>query len=362
MKLKIPPYKRPIYLMFFSVLCLLIYSSSIGIAVGQKKPKTLKLDVDMDDKILCQQSVPQYTRQQAQSQSQQVQSQGIQFCDLFTLYDANKDGNEIGKRIALNARNDMIDLVVGQVDTYFKQRKDGRRTRIRFYQSVLDFLRIGGELAVTIMNGERAKTIVGASLAALNTGSTRFDENFQIIQTQVLINKMLTRRAEILTEIIRSKDKPVRATNASDAYSWYQAKNDLRRYLLAGTFNDALDTLVQETGADVERAENVLKAVSRKDVNNSLAANSNILSLKKALENANTKDASTKILRAIVTRLQQDPEISARLTVENITPSSEGEAIRLALVKIRGDFIEEDREDLVIKINEAILAEGVSLG
>jgi hypothetical protein len=97
-KLKHLGYKQFFYLMSFSVLCLLFYSSSIGIAMGQKKPTTLKLDVDSDDKQLCSASLST-----------------TQFCDYYNQY---KNGATDAKK--LQARNEMIQLVRGQVDTYTK--------------------------------------------------------------------------------------------------------------------------------------------------------------------------------------------------------------------------------------------------
>ena len=343
---------RFVRLITFSFLCLLVYSSSVGIAIGQKKPSNLKLDVDMDDDGYCGKD----------SLNGKTQIEKNQFCRLYALYEPNKDGNAIGKATALNARNDMIDLVVGQVDTYFKLRKDGRRTKIRLYESILDFLRIGGELAVTIMNGERAKTIIGATLAGLDTGRTKFDKNFEILETQILVNNMIAKRARLLTEIIKNKDKPVRAAKPSDAYSWIQAKNDLRNYLLAGTFDDALDTLIKKSGADVVAAEKELALVTENDVFQARNANEILTDLEIGLGTDDTRPAATKALRAIVIAINNDDEaaeIKSKLEAAGITATSEGDAILKALKKIRRDFnLLDDRTDLVNRINQAIKDNG----
>lgn len=342
MKIKYLGYKPLIRLMSLSVLCLLVYSSSVGIALGQKKPKSVPLDPNIDDKQLCLQESLKTS----------------QVCDLFALYNANKDGNNTGKTIALNARNDMIDVVVGQVDSYFKLRKDGRRTKIRFYETVLDFLRIGGELAVTIMNGERAKTIVGAALAGLDTGRTKYDKNFEVLQTQVLVNKMITKRAQTLTEIYKGKDKPVRAVKSTDAYSWIEAKNDLRKYLLAGTFDDALDALVQDTGDEAVNATNALsKAANKNDVNNARKANTTLAALSEALDDPAKKAQATAILETVFESLKDHPEIGPRLT--QITAPLDGKKIWQALFDIRSHFVL--RTDLVNLIDDAINEAGQSL-
>ena len=182
MKLKKLGYKHLIHLLSFSVLCLLVYSSSIGIAMGQKKPTSLKLDVDSDDKQICTNS----------------SIKDSQFCDYYDAY--NKTGATGAEKA--QARNEMIELVRGQVDTYYKMRKDGKRTKIKWLQTLLDFLEVGAATAITIMNGERAKTVVGAALNGFQGGRTSFNKNFEILQTQVLINKMNTNRAQIFTEIV----------------------------------------------------------------------------------------------------------------------------------------------------------------
>jgi hypothetical protein len=341
---------RFVHFIAFSVLCFLIYSSSISMALGQKKPTALKLDVDTDDSQICGTQGKGYLN-------------GTQFCALYRSYYINLNaGNLAG---AQADRNEMIEIVRGQVDTYYKLRKDGRSTKIRWLQTVLDFLEIGGALAITIMNGERAKTIAGAAIGALQGGRTVVNKNFELLQTQVLINKMNTKRAQIFTEIVQAKDKPVRAEKASDAYSWYQAKNDLRRYLLAGTFDDALDSLVRESGAEVVAAERKLRVVEKGLVVGEIGPGSLLesrnaaqvlIKLRTALTKEETKDAAQKTLRAIVAALSEDDErIAAELSAENITTSSEGETIRKALMKIRSKFLEAGDDDLVDKINQAIV-------
>lgn len=316
-----------------AIFLLLIVTLFSSMLMAQKKPTTLKLDVDTDDMQLC-----------ASGGSSISTSQ---FCVLFRSYYSNlNSGNFAGAQVD---RNEMIEIVRGQVDIFYKQRKDGRSTKIRVFQTILDFLRIGGELAVTIMNGERAKTIVGAALSGLNSGQGAFNKNFQILQTQVLINKMNANRAEIMTEILTRKSLGPRD------YSWYGAKNDLRRYLFAGTFDNALDTLVNETGSEVVKAEENLKAATEKDLFKARCAKDTLADLDAALKSPTTSEEATKQLRAAVGRLMKNTEIAPRLS--GINTSSEGRAIWDALFKLRGDFAIEGRADLSKEINRAICPE-----
>ena len=309
-------------------------------------------------------------RQQQQLISQQPDDNndaGNQLCLLYYSYlDNLKNGNS---KEAMYDRNDMIDLVVGQIDAYFKHRKDGRKSKIRIFETILDFLRIGGELAVTIMNGERAKSIIGASLAGLDTGRTKFDKNFEVLATQVLVNNMIAKRIRIQTEFSVAKDKPVRAAKASDAYTWNQARNDLQRYLLAGTFDDALDTLVKKSGADVEEAEKNLRIVEKRPITGELPegfldGTRTAVEILNGLE-ANLTDPdpavrenSLKILQQIIDKLlEKSGTIKEFVEAENLGDSPTGAAIVQALVNVRSKLDDEKDGDPLINALDLTIIE-----
>lgn len=326
-------YLRKVVLLVFMIV---LFSHAL---VAQKKPLAVNLDTNSDDSELCLGKI-----------------KNSQFCKLFNKYEANKDGNDVGKLIAKNARNEMIYIVQGQIDSFYKFRKDSRSTKIRVFQTILDFLLIGGDLAVAIMNGERAKTIIGAASGSIETGAVKFNKNFQVLQTQVLINNMNAKRAQILTEILVQTNKPINADLTQDAYTWYQAKNDLRNYLLAGTFDDALDTLVEESSAKVVKAEAILKAVSKKDVVDARCANNTLADLDAALKSKDA-DVVTKAneqLQTITSNLLKNSDIAPSLADKKITKSSTGREIWDALFTIRGDLAIAGKTDLVIIINQAI--------
>ncbi len=255
----------------------------------------------------------------------------------------------------------MIEVVRGQVDTIYKLRKDGRKTKIRWLQTLLDFLEIGKAGAIGIMNGERAKTVTGIGLNILQGGRTSFNKNFEILQTQVLINKMNSNRADVFTEIVQKK-----ALSADD-YSWYAAKNDLRRYLLAGTFNNALDSLVDETGAAVVVAQNNLRVVQNQIIIGAttsqklIASDTSKKALKELSDNLSVAAPAPATalgkLQAIVTELYKDDKLKQLLGAKNVDATSLGPAIITALIQIRRDLTILGNDELVLRINNVIVEE-----
>jgi hypothetical protein len=360
---------------------------------AQKKPEALRFDVNADDLQVCggenvvresalgnpdeQREASKLRRQNPQSSKSQSPSddssgdrrrnddlRNSQFCYLFRAYHANLlSGNFIGAR---NNRNEMVEIVRGQIDTFYKQRKDGKSFRIRLFETIIDFLRVGGNLAATIMNGERAKTILNAALGSVETGRTDFKRNFQVLQTQVLINKMNTKRALILTEITGDLDKPVGGL-PSESYSWYAAKNDLRRYLLAGTFDDALDTLVEETGAAVSEAERNLRLVERRSVVREFTteeadltdrADSILGEIQTRVSADETDTDATAKLRGIVAELRQIPQFNLFFEGRKITQETTGKALYETLVDLRRALFSANDRAAVRTVEETIIRLG----
>lgn len=320
------------------VVCII----SAGATLGQKKPTALKLDADADDKTLCANSP----------------LNDSEFCDFYEDY----TGDDATPEEKLQARNDMIDLVRGQVDTYYKLRKDGRKTKIRWLQTLLDFLEVGAASSIAIMNGERARGVVGAALSGFQGGRTAFNKNFEILQTQVLINKMNANRAEIFTEIARNKTLP------ATSYSWYAAKNDLRRYLFAGTFNNALDSLVTETGAETAAAEEELRvvestlllgAVTADQLAASSGSREALTELETALAAADpdTRNDALATLRSIVTELNKNETVRLLLAAKGVATTSDGLGIIAGLRTIRRELTIVGKDDLTKHINDAIIKE-----
>ncbi len=326
--------RRRIPLFAIALALVFLFISASAPCLAQKKPTALKLDADADDKQLC--AGPLNTSQ---------------FCDFYRRYHLD-GGTEAQRR---GSRNEMIQLVRGQVDTYYKLRKDGRKTKLRWLQTLLDFLEIGAATSIGIMNGERARGIVGTALSGFQGGRTAFNRNFDVLQTQVLINTMNTNRADIFAEITESSTRP------TSRYTWYAAKNDLRRYLFAGTFNNALDTLVDQTGANVERAEENLRAVGEISAGDLVIARTAQQTLI-ALRNALTSDSDARkkqaldALRAIVVALSENGDVKAALEAQEITTeNADGLKIRSGLILARGKLLQDGKDDLVTLINQTIV-------
>lgn len=332
-------YKNTAPLLSISFVCLLLCSLS---TVAQRNPTALKKDTDIDDKKICQES----------------SIRNSQFCDYYRAY---HDPNATSEA-KITARNEMIELLRGQIDTYYDLRKEGRKKKVKWFQTILDILEIGTATAITIMNGERAKSIAGAALNGLQGGRTAVTKNFEILQTQVLINKMNANRAEILTEVFGNWEKP------ASSYSWYAAKNDLRRYLLAGTFNNALDSLVGESGEDVASAERALKTVEKRVIvgeilpEEALRTDDYFKTLN-GLEDKLSKDATkaTESLRNIVGELNKETKFAAFLTdKQKLTSASEGKDIVSAIRLLSRHLSAEDVDNtaLIEKFENTIIKFG----
>lgn len=349
MKFKFFTFKQFSFAATFAILCLLVISS--GTAFGQKKPKTLKLDVDTDDRQLCSRSPVKGVERIANSE----------FCDYYTQYHDPKS-TEAQKQAY---RNEMIELVRGQVDTYYKLRKDGRRDTIRWLQMLFDILEVGSSTAIAIMNGERAKTVVGAALSGFQSGRTAYNRNFDILNTQILINTMNTNRATKMTAILKKREL------STKAYSWYAAKNDLRDYFFAGTYSNAMDTLVEETGANVARAERALRveetgplvpAATRTQFLTSRDARviKDKLKADLASEDEDLVNNATKKLKTIVEKLEAaDAEFETLLSEKDISSSTnDGQKIYDALQLIIEELPETEGRrgrELVNTINQAFI-------
>lgn len=156
------------------------------------------------------------------------------------------------KILARTVRNDLTYQLIRFTDyQYFQFENDlyVKRASGSFLSDVLDF---GGNLAGTITNGERAKTIINASLIAFRGGRKSASLNYFQEQTaDVLITKMQTSRNRVLKEILtQTKDKDV------DDYPLEAALGDAIKYFYAGTLPRALQELKKDVGLAAQVAEN----------------------------------------------------------------------------------------------------------
>ncbi len=249
-------FRKFVYLIFFVALCSFVFSSTVGVALGQKKPGSLNQGTTSDDKVLC--AMENNSKgDNSKGDNSKADTSISEFCGLYNKYKAKKDSSPEAAKIA---RNEMIDLVEWQIEIYYKSRKDDRKKMVAVLQMIFDVLEIGSAAAAGIINGTlRAKSVIAQALSGFQAGRTAFNKNFDILQTQVLINTMNSNRAEIASSIMRSKRLEV------DEYTWYAAKRDLTKLLNAGTFSDALDTLVKKTGDEAADSEKELAELKEKN-------------------------------------------------------------------------------------------------
>lgn len=213
---------RIIHLTLFVFLLVFVSISSIR----AQRPKALQRGTD--DKQLCD--------------IHDGRIKNSEYCDYWRVY------TNVANAIIVReeARNALIELTRGQIDEYYKSHKDGRRLKLQWLQLLFDILEIGASTTADFINGERAKSIITAALTGFKAGQTAFNKDFRALQLQTMINRMNADRDKILGNIFRQ------SANGIDVYTWLQAKNDLRNYLYAGTFGNAMDSLVEATGEDAK--------------------------------------------------------------------------------------------------------------
>ena len=145
---------------------------------------------------------------------------------------------------AIQARNRLIDLTVAHIDFNFHNYQKKTRKRRAFFATLLDILEIGASTAISITNGERAKSLIAEGLGGLQLSRASIDKNFSLKETQILFNKMVAKRAQVRGNILRQQVQDV------DRYSWETALIDLLAYYHAGTFDGAVESLSIDTGAE----------------------------------------------------------------------------------------------------------------
>ena len=284
---------------------------------------------------------------------------------LMGEYRANNvaGASDIQKERAKLARNRLIAIGREQVDAMFYGfiKKDRKRRAV--IQFILDFLEIGAAAAIGITNGERGKTIIAEGLGALQATRTSLNKNFQLLERQILINKMAADRASIMADILNKRDLE------ASQYSWEDARADLRAYRNAGTIEGALINLSSDVGAQKEDAEHRLRVVQDKpitgpatqqDLDSARTALAARNELRTQLGNPATQAEALTKLQTIVTRLEAaDPQLADLLAASfrgNDPPvtaaTANGTQILEALRDVREQLTILNRRDLVRKVND----------
>jgi hypothetical protein len=155
-------------------------------------------------------------------------------------------------------RNRLIFIGVEQIDTVFNDYRKKSRKRNDLLQFLFDFLEIGISTTIGIINGERAKTVLAEALTGFKGTRTAANKNFRLLEAQILFNKMVTNRAKALGLIYQ------KLNDDTQSYPWERARIDLRNYFFAGTFDDALNSLSIDTGAEASDATKDIQSLKIK--------------------------------------------------------------------------------------------------
>src|SRR5262245_47923835 len=326
-----------------ALLSLVICTFASSFAAAQEKP--IEFSPRLDDKLLC---------------SDGNSFNSTEYCEFWRTYTSNRTkSDESSRAAAKDARNELIKYVQGRIDSYYEESTNKKKFNRTLLQTIFDVLEIGAAATIGIIKGEHAKDVLAVTLTGFQAARTSLNKNFDLLQTRIVINKMRENRAQILTRIIANLNKPV-----SD-YSWIEAKNDLRQFFYAGTFNNALDSLAAETGAAAQNAETTLRVVSGDIVvvpestsfNVERAANANQIleELKKKLGDEVTKAAALDTLKNIFDELKEDDILKPLLEAGTISESSNGEVMIDRIFVVRRQVTLKGRTDLARKINETIV-------
>jgi hypothetical protein len=159
---------------------------------------------------------------------------------------------------SLTDRNRLIYLAIDQMDLNFYDFQKSTRKKRAFFQTVLDILEIAASTAISITNGERAKTLIAEGLGAVQAGRSSINKNYNLKDTQILFNKMVEKRALILATILTKSIQPV------DQYPFEAALIDLIAYYRAGTFDGAMENLNIDTGSAADAATRAVTALKIK--------------------------------------------------------------------------------------------------
>lgn len=152
---------------------------------------------------------------------------------------------------ATRLRNRVIARLKAAIDANYQEFENQLFTGRARSNVLLDITEFGANVATTISNGERVKTIISAFVTGFKGGRKSFDENFFREQTiQVIISQMEASRARVETDMLKNmNDKD------ADGYSLDTALGDLINYFYAGTLQKGLQELAKETGKNAISAE-----------------------------------------------------------------------------------------------------------
>lgn len=191
------------------------------------------------------------------------------------------------------ARNKLIAIGVEQIDTAFHDYRKKSRKRSNLLSFLFDFLEIGASSAISIVNGERGKTLIGEGLSLFQGSRSAFNKDFRFLERQILFDKMVAKRSQKLTSIYQ------RLGENTAIFPWEQARGELREYFFAGTMDEALSALSRETGAEATAAIEVLKTVTPGQFAASKSYTQLVADLFKAARDASKPEAASAALKKL---------------------------------------------------------------
>ncbi len=152
----------------------------------------------------------------------------------------------------IELRNRLIFMAVSQIDLHFRSNERKVRHRNRLFQTVINILEVGAATAISITNGERAKTIIADGLGFIQGSRDSINKNYKMVERQVLVNKMVEKRAKVLATIYERVDL------SDEKYPFERAFIDLLDYFEAGRLDSALSELAKDSGSSAVNAEKAL--------------------------------------------------------------------------------------------------------
>ncbi|HEY6233458.1 MAG TPA: hypothetical protein VIW64_19490 [Pyrinomonadaceae bacterium] len=209
--------------------------------------------------------------------------------DISQLQTAAAANTEAGRL----ARNRLIAIGVEQIDTVFHDYRKQSRKRSNLLSFLFDFLEIGASSAISIVNGERAKSLIGEGLSLFQGSRSAFNKDFRFLERQILFDKMVAKRSQKLTSIYE------RLNEDTATFPWEQARGELREYFFAGTMDEALSALSRETGAEATAAVAELKTVTPGQFEASKTYTQLVADLFKAARDASKPEAAGAALKKL---------------------------------------------------------------
>lgn len=225
--------------------------------LGRKEAERDELNKKLEKNSQDQQNVLVALQQEQASSSSQTDKSANRKIYAGCLNGGNGQPTDQQKALARTVRDRMIYRLIRFTDyQYFRFENElyVKRSTGSFLADVLD---VGANLAGTITNGERAKTIINASIIAFRGG--RKSGSIQYFQEQtadVLITNMQTARNEVLADMIDQLKK-----QGVDSYPLDAALGDVIDYFYAGTLPRALQQLKKDAGVKAQNAEDEVRVL-----------------------------------------------------------------------------------------------------